>query len=1729
MKSRLPVRASSPAHASPMTGAGSLASRVRSASPSRRTLAIDMRHIASLLRDPHPVQGSISAAPGEASASPSVCSSPHAAWEQGDSGAAPMRLNRSPAAGPRMAGLHHQFSAVAEKVNVVISSLQRQCEADRRRIAGLERKVEARLEESARDGENRERWAEVQGSVSGLIEETQGLTRRVESLDERLWARTSGSELAKQKSRELEQQVQALEQQARITSASVEETQKRQAAKLRRAEHTIEDLIKRLTKVEEERSRPLPPPVDGYLQSRVGTLEQHVQELVGETRSLQMQLDEVQHLYDGARAREDEAADGDSGFGDALHSLERGHASLEKKVLGHVEDLQSSLATLRVKVDGHCSRVGTLAERLETAHVPALESLRSELLQNHSQHRNEIDGEIMSLKGRTREHHEGHEESIAELREELRTARAELAAAALHRNEEHQHSNPALMTLADRLNGHDQEIDEIRSYLDQLPHSGVPPLPQHGGEGEGQDGEGGEGGEYHDGHVSAEAVEDLQRRIEWLEEQSAAVSAAPEQQDAGQQRQLAQVQNSVCDMREQLSRLSHRVSSGETSTSAIQQQVQQLQGMIDRHHSDSGPSRNSAEVEAKVGAVSQQVADISARLLEVEGSLDFAREFPQAGSNVGSGIPTPAGGHVPQLHGTPQQPQQQSAGVLELHDKLNQVAGQLELVDELADRVDELEKRQAKAAGHPSPGPPSEISFGGDGLGKAASIASLGGVKELDEVRDRLGGLEDQIGNLQKGLTKQEKLGHELEKGFKAEIGSLKGIVDKVSALDERTLSLEEAAATKDSPKKSPRGGFTWDTAVGQLRDEMGDMRKELKTLEGNLATTSAAAKEDKRLFTELQNRMDDFAKNGAHASKTAAHDGDLAKEVAAAAASSREAKAKAEAAAEAAAKVSELHSRLGSVEDRLPKMEKELGALPEHRNNLEAIAKKIEAAKVLDKHGSLDERLGRLEGDSEERKGHGAELKSLAGKLSALETDAAELKKVREKHTSELGDHGKHVAELKRELAELRAQGAGSAGGKAATTAGTEAMPEAVERRLKDLEDLVSTRASEEEDARGEVQNKVKELAAQVTKDLGDLAEHQKELGSMRASLDALAKKANSDDLKSEVDGIRSRLTALEAKGSTASPQASAAAPATEALRKDLAQTKADVDDFKKELGAVQQRLKAAEESTASVKADVEQLQPRKVGISPGNASGSVAGGPSLAALSERVEELTEQVEDLQARGQGRPRPRRDSEDHTKDGSLNFSLTGMEQTKDGSLNFSLTGQTDDFGGSRAGGASRGVAAGEAPDDSLNFSLTKGESPTGSMSLDRPSVGLGGGASSAGSRAAASAVKSSPSKAGHAGGGFDDEVHAVSSDDEGSSNASGSLPLEDGSAKKGMEATSKDPLSGKNSALGGDKTKGGTPQLSRLGNLPSLGAKRGGDAGGDVLDSLMGGGGASKASSEEGKSGGVLGNRPRPAPLAGIGAGADESHGTGGGRGLASVAEEESVSDAGEVSVDSTGAKAGLRAGAIGSKVAVASTPSVASPAASSAASPHNPLDASVASQSNPLDVSISCNEISMGPDISVEDSLELEKCDHVEVVQPSSPAPKVATAVAKASAVSAGVTGALGSSLQAVRTTPAKAAAPAASSVVATGAVAAASTVVTGVAPKAAAKATAVATTVGVTGAPAAKAAAKATASPPKGPADADEEYGHESFEDDISVAESIEESLDGSGSDAWGGNNSS
>lgn len=149
----------------------------------------------------------------------------------------------------------HQLSIFVEKVNNAFADVQRKRDSDRRladrSFQQLQQKVDGVSDDRARDADARKKVAEVQGSVTGLLEELQNVARRVDGVEKSVWARTSGLDAVKQRSQELEQQVQNLEQHSRLAESSKEEVRKREVARLRRVERTIEDLSRRFSKTEE--------------------------------------------------------------------------------------------------------------------------------------------------------------------------------------------------------------------------------------------------------------------------------------------------------------------------------------------------------------------------------------------------------------------------------------------------------------------------------------------------------------------------------------------------------------------------------------------------------------------------------------------------------------------------------------------------------------------------------------------------------------------------------------------------------------------------------------------------------------------------------------------------------------------------------------------------------------------------------------------------------------------------------------------------------------------------------------------------------------------------------------------------------------------------------------------------------------------------------------------------------------------------------------------------------------------------------------------------------------------------------------------------------------------------------------------------------------------------------------------------------------------------------------
>jgi len=537
--------------------------------------------------------------------------------------------------------------------------------------------------------------------------------------------------------------------------------------------------------------------------------------------------------------------------------------------------------------------------------------------------------------------------------------------------------------------------------------------------------------------------------------------------------------------------------------------------------------------------------------------------------------------------------------------------------------------------------------------------------------------------------------------------------------------------------------------------------------------------------------------------------------------------------------------------------------------------------------------RIDTLEGQMEEaRSGLEACRKDVAGQKTCLdelsEAQSSSLSEALQKQVDDLSKHiNKEVADIKTQL---------------------KSEVDSFEKRLGEVS------ISKEDGA----EKKVESFQESLDKFASELKQAQDTIGKLQET--PKTPKAAEAPASADVDELKSQLKALEAKMSTPSgntedsklrsqvqqqvqgltTQLSKELESLAEHQKDMIETRATVQDLaakvagkgtsgagqeeaiqnlKKEINGVADRLSSLEKSSGEVRKDLEGLLgPRnKVGI-------SMTGGESpLAEVRGRLDQLFEQVAEMQTKAD-------DASHGASQGGSAASKSKSPKRQlpaaspEASLNFSLTEQTE-----------RPGAVGEG---SLNFSLT--EQTNKEMSISEP-----------------------PSRrpAGLSLGGSTDEGVEVDSDDD-------------------ILSTSVSPSGAGKDELAKDK-----------------GSKSGAvDAGSSGNSNLSG--------------------RPRPSPLK-----TEED------RPLTSVAEEVSVSDAGEPSPNSKGSGAGTRS----SKSKSAVSPAGASASVESPMGGSGGLEASMMSQ------------VSIGCDYSVDDSLELEnKCDFVEVVRPvSSTAKKKAMGIA--------------------------------------------------------------------------------------------------------------------------------
>lgn len=258
---------------------------------------------------------------------------------------------------------------------------------------------------------------------------------------------------------------------------------------------------------------------------------------------------------------------------------------------------------------------------------------------------------------------------------------------------------PALRTLENRMHDFEREVRELHERIDEFSPANNALLL--------------------DDSVDMRLPNDLEhllRRLDWLEERGAAAPV-----DTVDHQQLQQVQNSVCELLKQFSNFKHRSSSTEAAHTALQEQVQQLQIALERRESnDTGSWPSFHELQAKVNTVSQQVAQIDARLLEMEGDFEFARRSePSQTSSISAGLQerlevkqesvsnrpeikevlmeriAELERRLPEEHESAEATGGSSLGKQlqeKLVDKLEIIANKLEATDELVERVEGLER-----------------------------------------------------------------------------------------------------------------------------------------------------------------------------------------------------------------------------------------------------------------------------------------------------------------------------------------------------------------------------------------------------------------------------------------------------------------------------------------------------------------------------------------------------------------------------------------------------------------------------------------------------------------------------------------------------------------------------------------------------------------------------------------------------------------------------------------------------------------------------------------------------------------------------------------------------------------------------------------------------------------------------------------------------------------------------
>jgi len=558
-----------------------------------------------------------------------------AAWPETSGATGSMASPRTPRTGT--------VTGTEFRLNVVVGELQRQVDSERRTVHRQLQQLERRFQDHiATPAVARERWADLQGKVDGMLEEMSALARRVEGLDEKLRLRIGGcEETLRQRTQKLEQQLHEQEHKALLAASTNEEIQKRQAAKLRKVGQALEDSVRRMDTVEELARRPdigTSSAAERHraLESRLAEHEQRYLLFEDEVRhhpimsgAVKLQSTQAENGEPGSIARRGLAYDtNDDDEDPALRTLERDLAALAERHDKMLDEHGAELAKLRVRTDGQEQRLNSAADRVETAIAPLRSGILSELAQLREHDKQEIEGKVENLGRRVQTVTETSEEVAAEVRDRIRELGAEIAAAGLaSRNAPPEHM-PALQKLADAHVMHEQAIRRLEACVQEPQAAGV---------------------------MSTEdlcsmllRVESMENRVDCLE-QSGGEQELSEKAD---RTQLLRVEAAVQELSEPINRLSKRTASNEARSAALERRVEQLQ----QFHANSESLGSSGGIEgvassspqppqaieelsaavSRIDAVASLVNNLKARLLDLESVVESGTPL------AASGQPSPA-------------------------------------------------------------------------------------------------------------------------------------------------------------------------------------------------------------------------------------------------------------------------------------------------------------------------------------------------------------------------------------------------------------------------------------------------------------------------------------------------------------------------------------------------------------------------------------------------------------------------------------------------------------------------------------------------------------------------------------------------------------------------------------------------------------------------------------------------------------------------------------------------------------------------------------------------------------------------------------------------------------------------------------------------------------------------------------------------------------------------------